>query len=64
MLKSKESKEYLSQITSYGGEIALHFDETQYDIKSENDLVEYIIREKNIPTSCRKITVLLCCFQV
>ena len=54
---SKESKEYLSQITSYGGEIALHFDETQYDIKSENDLVEYIIREKNILQSVVKTPV-------
>lgn len=45
---SKESRNYIQEIIKCGGEIGLHFDETQYGIFSEQDLVQQILKEKNI----------------
>lgn len=45
---SKESKSYLKDIVEHGGEIGLHFDETQYDINTEEELKEYIKKERDI----------------
>lgn len=45
---SKESRRLLSKIMEYGGEIGLHFDETQYDIRTEYEFKECVLKEKNI----------------
>ncbi|NBI02656.1 hypothetical protein D7X88_05400 [bacterium C-53] len=45
---SKDSKEYISKIMECGGEIALHFDETQYEMNDEEELITHIIEERNI----------------
>ncbi|WP_321469666.1 hypothetical protein [Halarcobacter sp.] len=43
-----EIKELIYKILSLGHEIGLHFDPTQYEIKSKEDLEQYLSFEKNI----------------
>ena len=47
-LHSLKSKKYIRQIMDNGGEIGLHFDETQYDIRTEEELRDYLYREADI----------------
>lgn len=47
-ISAKESREIIAKIKKNGGEIGLHFDETQYQIKDKDDLKKYVIHEKNI----------------
>lgn len=56
---SRESKEYLKEIMECGGEIGLHFDETQYNINTEQELKKYIEQEKKVLQDIieRKISV-------
>lgn len=42
---SKESRICIDNIIENGGIIGLHFDETQYDIKTEDELKEHIYKE-------------------
>lgn len=45
---SKKSRKYIEDIIINGGKIGLHFDEMQYDIKTEKELKEYLQMEANI----------------
>ncbi len=48
---SKESRNILEKIKKNGGLIGLHFDETQYRITSQNDMITYINQEIEILSS-------------
>ncbi|MDY0276973.1 MAG: hypothetical protein RBQ97_02705 [Acholeplasma sp.] len=45
---SSDSKSKLSEIASYGHEIGLHFDETQYNIQNEEEFYRHLLFEKVI----------------
>ena len=45
---SKESRACMETIIKNGGSIGLHFDESQYDIQSEEELKEYVYKEANV----------------
>lgn len=47
-LHSKESRGYISSIIKNGGNIGLHFDETQYIIQDDLEMKEYIREEIEI----------------
>lgn len=44
-IHSKESRNYIEMIIKNGGIIGLHFDETQYNIQSEQELKEHVYKE-------------------
>jgi len=44
----REIKELIKKILSLGHQIGLHFDPTQYEIKTKEDLEKYLYFEKNI----------------
>lgn len=56
---SKESKEHIANIIKNGGNIGLHFDETQYTISNEKDMKTYVQREIEMLSNIieRKINV-------
>jgi hypothetical protein len=45
---SKKSREALATIRENGGIIGLHFDETQYDISGQDELIKYITYELDV----------------
>jgi len=47
-IHSKESRKCIETIIRNGGMIGLHFDETQYYIRSEDELKEYVYKEAEI----------------
>lgn len=47
-IHSRESRQALNEITSLGGEIGLHFDETQYVLRCETDYQKYVAQEARI----------------
>lgn len=47
-IHSQDSKKQIRQIIRSGGIIGLHFDETQYDISSEEKMREYVREETDI----------------
>lgn len=47
-IHSKESRKCMETIIRNGGTIGLHFDETQYNIRSEDELKEYVYKEAEI----------------
>ncbi|MDE7017870.1 MAG: hypothetical protein K2P65_09930 [Lachnospiraceae bacterium] len=47
-IHSKASREYLRKIIRSGGNIGLHFDEVQYPISNEEEMIAYVNREIEI----------------
>lgn len=45
---SRESRECISKITKNGGNIGLHFDETQYNISDIDEMKDYVDKEAEI----------------
>ncbi len=54
---SKESRKYMEEIIKNGGKIGLHFDETQYNIRSEDELKEYVYKEADLLSGLTGIKV-------
>lgn len=47
-IHSKESRKYISDIIKNGGKIGLHFDETQYNIRCDEEMKKYIYKEADM----------------
>lgn len=47
-IHSRESRNYIKYIMKNGGNIGLHFDETQYPITNENEMKAYVQKEAEV----------------